>query len=383
MSDAAEPVEAQPEPADAPEGAPGVVEAPLAEDSATAAPAHRDAPLLADGVPVTPKGSLSEGLKGKMDTAVAKAGMASAVAEAAPEMEKAAPEDAGGGGGSNPVWAEFVVKETQSKCKALFLPDGVRLKTSQLQQLIGAWELDPPNTLVAADAGAVHPRDFAVKALTTLPVFHKFWAQAIQHADLREVEKGPKQEEFALEVINDVIFLKLITIFVSVIEAADIANNYIIIDRISSKSPAAELLIEGALQKTTSRPVVLVVDSISRLTTHFKGEAGTGPLVPQTKYCVDTLRKIQKIGISLGTDDAPSSLDIMQFYNVDDFTDPANFFDLPLPRKPEPSHVLADGSVNKRFKWQYHYLQPTGEQTHECKHWMVEDWGGLYLPEPL
>jgi hypothetical protein len=45
------------------------------------------------------------------------------------------------------------------------------------------------------------------------------------------------------------------------------------------------------------------------------------------------------------------------------------------------THYMAH--VDRLQTWQYHYLQPTGEQTHECKHWMVEDWGGLYLPEPL
>ena len=64
-----------------------------------------------------------------------------------------------------------------------------------------------------------------------------------------------QKEDFALGVINDVIFLKLVTIFSSILDASEIANNYIVIDRTDSKSPAADILIEAAMASTTARPV--------------------------------------------------------------------------------------------------------------------------------
>ena len=64
-----------------------------------------------------------------------------------------------------------------------------------------------------------------------------------------------QKEDFALGVINDVIFLKLVTIFSSILDASEIANNYIVIDRTAAKSPAADVLIEAALASTTARPV--------------------------------------------------------------------------------------------------------------------------------
>ena len=46
---------------------------------------------------------------------------------------------------------------------------------------------------------------------------------------------------------NDVLFHKLKTIFASVLDAAAVAENWIVIDRTNAKSPAAELLIEAAM----------------------------------------------------------------------------------------------------------------------------------------
>ena len=52
---------------------------------------------------------------------------------------------------------------------------------------------------------------------------------------------------------------------IQVLDAAEIAKNWIVIDRVNAKSPAAELLIEAAMAQTTARPTVLVVDSYTRL----------------------------------------------------------------------------------------------------------------------
>lgn len=120
----------------------------------------------------------------------------------------------------------------------------------------------------------VHPKMFAAQKLVDLKSFEKHWADALLHADANSLT-GDAKNQFALEVINDVIFLKLVTIFSAVLDAAAIANNWIVIDRTSAKSPAAEVLIEAALKQTTSRPTILVVDSYDRLR-NFKGKRAGG-----------------------------------------------------------------------------------------------------------
>lgn len=359
-------------------------------------PADGEAPLLADGVPIE-----ETSMAGMLQSAGMAVVAANAMAESAPEMEKAE-ERSGGGGADFPTWATFTVKETQRFCKAVFVPEAYRLSKKEMDELLLKWEVNPYmgkplNTLVYADCGVVHPNDFAVPKLVQpkpkglgLPNFKKFWDQAMKHASSEWCEDGSTAlgnaiaqtpvnvEEFAMEVINDVIFLKLITIFVSVLEGAMINNNYIVIDRTANKSASAELLIEMALAKTSVKPVVLVIDSFNRLTKNFKGQDGNGPLSEQTKKCIDTMRAVQKLGIALASDDAPKTTDIFGFYDVEDFKDHRKFYNAfqgapsgdpkqgseetnypaEIPRPVETkAHLNPDGSVNERFKWSYHYLQ--------------------------
>lgn len=122
-----------------------------------------------------------------------------------------------------------------------------------------------------------------------------------------------------MKVVNDVIFLKLCTIFSSIIDAAAIAKHWIIIDRINCKSPASDLLIETALTKTTSRPTIVVIDSPKRLQ-NFKGPKGDGQIGEKTQKCLDQLESAKKVGIPLGVDDPlPSAPPMNQFYDVVDF----------------------------------------------------------------
>ena len=165
----------------------------------------------------------------------------------------------------------------------------------------------------------------------------------------------PQKEDFALGVINDAIFSKLVTIFCSVLDTSLIANNYIVVDRINAKSPAAELLIEAALKATASRPTIVVIDSTRRLH-NFRGETGDGPLSERAQACLDTFAVVKKSAVQLGTDAPVCCHSVSQLYDVENFMEPWNFFDLPLPRPAEKAHINAEGIVPPRVRWQYHYL---------------------------
>ena len=143
------------------------------------------------------------------------------------------------------------------------------------------------------------------------------------------------------------------------LDAAEIAKNWIVVDRTSAKSPAAELLIEAAMAQTTARPTVVVVDSIRRLKSFT---------CPEASACIEKLNKIKKVGAAFGTDAPIGQEVISQFYDYKDFMDASAFYDeasKPLPRPPERAHVGPDGTVSNRVKWQYHYLQTFwGSGTH-------------------
>ena len=148
-------------------------------------------------------------------------------------------------------------------------------------------------------------------------------------------------------------------IFAAILDAADTANNWILIDRTSAKSPAAELLIEFAMTKTTARPKVLVIDSYKRLRDNFRGPDGTGDVVEPTQECLDKLDLIKdnkEASKMMGTDAILKPISINQFYDPEKFLVAETYFDMELPRPAEPGHLLPDGSLPPRVKWQYHYL---------------------------
>ena len=328
-------------------------------------PAHREAPLPPAGQTDTlaPTGEVSTGLKEKLGKAMTKATGAGALMEAAPDME--ASED------ENATCGAWLFKESGSSCKVLFVPAGTRLNSTKLETLLLQWwqpekELEKirPDTMIASDAGTVHPMMFATPKLVQLPSFKQFLSDAKFHA-----ERESKDEGFAQEVINDVIFLKLKTLFSFVLDAAKIANFWLVVDRVNAPSPAAELLIEAALVQTTSRPTILVIDSYDRLK-KFTGPNGDGELSPETQKCLDKLKLVQAESVLLGSDVPPPEKAISQFYDILDFSHPEgnstwvgtddSYFKRDLPCPLNPAHLLVPGdpsSLPDRVKWQYHYMQ--------------------------
>ena len=94
------------------------------------------------------------------------------------------------------------------------------------------------------------------------------------------------------------------------------------------------MTVEAALEQTSARPTILVIDSMDRLE-NFRGEDGKQQMGVATQDCTNLWKKIKASGCIFGTDDLPSCVTINQFYDVNDFMDPANFFDKPLPRPAE------------------------------------------------
>lgn len=262
----------------------------------------------------------------------------------------------------------FIVKETGTNGNMIFIPDGIRLELSDLQELMEkTWKMKGPNVIVCCDAGTVHPKKFATLPLvSTTKSFEGYWRDAQQHTEraldpAKTGKAAPTQDEmdaFGLAVINDVLFQKLVTIFASILDSSVIQENWLLVDRAGTKSPAADVLIEAAMQATESRPQTIVCDSLKRLK-FFRGEIADGPLHPKTQECVAKLKQIKAGAVTFRTDQEPSTVVISQFYDPNDFMFPDTFNDLPLPRPAEVGHIKgrADGKPEERVRWQYHYLQ--------------------------
>ena len=276
----------------------------------------------------------------------------------------------------NAKLASFFVKEPGASALAIFMPDGKRLVTADLLELTEkVWKMKGPNVMISCDAGTVHPKRFAAMPLVkTTKSFEGYWKDATQHAERalhpdktgKPAPTADERDAFGLSVINDVLFLKLVTVFCAILDASTISDNWILIDRTGSKSPAADVLIEAAMMSTTSRPQTLVIDSFKRLKV-FRGRAdGEGgiyvegdSLHPKTQECINKLKEIRALGSIFGTDVEPGTAVITQFYDPMDFMNPDNYDDVPLPRAAEAEHLKgrADGKPPERVRWQYSYLQ--------------------------
>ena len=75
--------------------------------------------------------------------------------------------------------------------------------------------------------------------------------------------------------------------------------------------------LEAALAQTTARPMIVSVDSISRLK-NFKAQP--------TRLCAHALKKIRKVGAIFGTDDPIGEEVINQFYDFNSFMNPTDFY---------------------------------------------------------
>ena len=72
-------------------------------------------------------------------------------------------------------------------------------------------------------------------------------------------------DRFDAHRLDSYVFNKLISIYVAVIEAAALADDWILVDRSrEDHSPTAELLLELALEKTNARPSILCIDCVER-----------------------------------------------------------------------------------------------------------------------
>ena len=81
-----------------------------------------------------------------------------------------------------------------------------------------------------------------------------------------ELPKVETDQKLGDSSINNIIFSKLKEVFSAMLDAATLGGSWVVVDRTDgSGSATAELLLEMAVARGTSRPVVLVIDSLERL----------------------------------------------------------------------------------------------------------------------
>jgi len=222
------------------------------------------------------------------------------------------------------------------------------------------WGLTPANMLINCDAGSMHPKALATQKLSAQPQFSTWMEDS--EAQLRLKREGTDTSapvsptELAEEcniVINQLIFQRLLTIFSAVLDAASLSNNWILINRASStgSSATAELMLELAMEQTSQRPVIIVVESFNRLRRFTNDDA---------KEQIALLEKLREISEPITAYDSNdfrvvkmnAKYSIEEFDNYEWWTDLATH---PIPSVPHKADLQANGLVGERARWGYHY----------------------------
>jgi hypothetical protein len=277
--------------------------------------------------------------------------------------------------------AEGVVKEM------LFVPAGMTVTPKKIAAIVkDQWKIPPPNMIVNLDVGTCHPSKLATKLLRDQPQFLN-WIEQARHQQLKRSESframatghddddgddddegvGPHFQEDsrdpACNVINNMIYQKLLEAFSAIVESACMSNNWILFDRtrLEGASGTAELLLELAMERTKLRPVVIVVDSVDRLK-NWHHEAAAAQ--------IEMLRKCREDALPISDENSHNVLTEHyngSSYNTTDFSDwkkhpvygtyTNKLSDLPSKPKEYHKEYSPDGTatISRERVWRYFY----------------------------
>lgn len=159
----------------------------------------------------------------------------------------------------------------------------------------------------------------------------------------------PPPDPETLKVVRQLLQQKLRTVFSAVVEAAAMTNNWLVVDRTTSKSPTAEYLLELALDQSAQRPYVIVIDSEERLHNFTSTKA---------EKQLAQINSLKSRSASLGSDQNSAMSTIEWLYEPKEFLEAESFDELELPRQAEPAHIdKATGNIYSEMRWWYFYLQ--------------------------
>ena len=153
---------------------------------------------------------------------------------------------------------------SRRKAEAIFVPAGysTALNSKKIGDIVkDTWKLPMPNMIVNCDAGSAHPSELGTQKLCQGEAFTQWASEAnAQRSRSRSIgdkklgeekseEKGVMDDE-TRDVINSLLYQKLVTVYAAILDAAKMSNNWIIVDRTAGSSPTAELLLEQAMAQT-------------------------------------------------------------------------------------------------------------------------------------
>lgn len=188
----------------------------------------------------------------------------------------------------------------------------------------------------------------------------------------RGIIHNTKDKNNVEAILSNMLFERLVNVYVTIIEASAKANNWILVDRVSDEhSPTSELLLEYALTRTNSTPVIIVVDSLRRFQ-----EGQSDQTREQCRQLDELRRKLQPLS-SLRQKDSIDVKEVPALSNFNDFKEWRDFVgDDDLPLKPtekeklfglpnDEANPFASDKVHSKARWSFYYRSTLfGSGTH-------------------
>jgi len=177
-----------------------------------------------------------------------------------------------------------------------------------------------------------------------------------EHTKVNTTEGAEGETDLEAEcntVINALLFQRLLTIFCAILDAASLSNNWILVNRSNAQGSSAsgELLLELAIQQTSQRPVIVVIESLNRLR-RFTNDDG-----PEQVKLLNKLRK-SAVQSDIFEREHAHVVKMEAKYHIDEFGDYRKLMDTeknPLPSEPHHDDLNLEGVVAERARWGYHY----------------------------
>lgn len=161
---------------------------------------------------------------------------------------------------------------------ARVLFSGARLTPQQLQNIlwqprIASWDLTKARHLIYGESDSAHPKRFVTPQLIEIAPFKKLKKDATAQAKkaIKEGSTTLPELEFALGVVNDVLFRKMLALIAALVDRAAAEDDWIVVDRVRARAPAAEVC-----GRTASRAVARRIRPAGHVACHDDGRITPG-----------------------------------------------------------------------------------------------------------
>ena len=140
-----------------------------------------------------------------------------------------------------PAVATFNIKETGAVAHAIFCTG--RLSADQLRQVLwepSAWALPKCGRILCAESDYIHPKSWVTPQLVALEEYTRQRKDGMLQARMAvKAGQATDKEVFALDVVNGLLFSKMVNLLAALVEQAASAGDWIVVDHARTRGTIA------------------------------------------------------------------------------------------------------------------------------------------------